>query len=416
MNLKIIINNWYTIIGRSRVATLAILLGLLSVCSAFLIGLVAYRTTFRASEQSHQQFYLNQARLLSRAAGQLAADRSEAEVLSLLWQLWHGSGSKPADEYICIVDSGSVLLLHSAAPTTVGNFAGDNKLLGVTGTGISCLSDLARVPRDYVGEYISSSGENQIAAFVGIPGRNWVLGVHRSRTALQSQIRADINYLKIGFIIFTVLLLPVSLLLLFGLIMASQKRVALLDAEHQASEKQFKVYLDKLPVAIAISDEQNRVEFLNSTFTTVFGYTRRDIPTTGKWWELAYPDQQVRERVIATWNKAISETAGSARDIGPISRTITAKNGDLLDIEVTSTRIGQKFLIVFNNITNRRLIEVELQHLNQELERKIFQRTIELQAKIDELERFREATVDRELKMEQLRERIRRFEDGTGNN
>jgi len=52
----------------------------------------------------------------------------------------------------------------------------------------------------------------------------------------------------------------------------------------------------------------------------------------------------------------------------------------------------------------------ELEINKQVLENKVEKRTEDLQKKLNELERFRQATIDREFRMEELREKIKILE------
>jgi PAS domain S-box-containing protein len=65
-----------------------------------------------------------------------------------------------------------------------------------------------------------------------------------------------------------------------------------------------------------------------------------------------------------------------------------------------------QFLAVVIDITERKKAEQELVQLRAKLENEIKQQTEELQARIAELEQFREVTIERELRMEQLRREI----------
>ncbi|MEE9566572.1 MAG: response regulator [Desulfobacteria bacterium] len=58
----------------------------------------------------------------------------------------------------------------------------------------------------------------------------------------------------------------------------------------------------------------------------------------------------------------------------------------------------------------RKQAEEELRKLKDELEIKVAEKTKELQEKVDELERFHDATVDRELRMKELRDKIEELE------
>ena len=61
------------------------------------------------------------------------------------------------------------------------------------------------------------------------------------------------------------------------------------------------------------------------------------------------------------------------------------------------------------DITDQKLIENEINRLKENLEEQVKEKTIELQERIDELERYRDATVEREFRMKELREEIKRL-------
>ncbi|MCK4491723.1 MAG: HAMP domain-containing protein [Candidatus Altiarchaeales archaeon] len=74
--------------------------------------------------------------------------------------------------------------------------------------------------------------------------------------------------------------------------------------------------------------------------------------------------------------------------------------------------IGQ-LAIAFNEMTKdlKEYRANKLEEYNRELEGKIEERTEELQARVDELERFHKLTVGRELKMIELKKRIKELEE-----
>ncbi len=61
------------------------------------------------------------------------------------------------------------------------------------------------------------------------------------------------------------------------------------------------------------------------------------------------------------------------------------------------------------DITERKMVEIEIQQLNFELEKRVVQRTAELAEKNRELERFNKLMVDRELRMIELKKEIDRL-------
>jgi hypothetical protein len=66
----------------------------------------------------------------------------------------------------------------------------------------------------------------------------------------------------------------------------------------------------------------------------------------------------------------------------------------------------------FRDITERKRAEEELNRLNEELEQRVKERTRELERRNYELEQMNKAFVGRELRMVELKERIRELEKG----
>lgn len=69
-----------------------------------------------------------------------------------------------------------------------------------------------------------------------------------------------------------------------------------------------------------------------------------------------------------------------------------------------------KFATIFNDITDRRKAEEEIKRLHAQVERRVIERTAELSAKTEELERLNRVFVDRELRMRELKQRIEELE------
>ena len=65
---------------------------------------------------------------------------------------------------------------------------------------------------------------------------------------------------------------------------------------------------------------------------------------------------------------------------------------------------------IVRDITERKKMEHEMKEMNVILEQKVEQKTKELQERVKELERFYKATIDRELRMKEMRTRIEDLE------
>ena len=74
----------------------------------------------------------------------ITTDGDPKTVLAEIESLWRESGDLPDDEYVCVVDSTSALVHHTAHPSSAGNNAGRNTLMDIPGGGTGQLRDLVK--------------------------------------------------------------------------------------------------------------------------------------------------------------------------------------------------------------------------------------------------------------------------------
>ena len=206
-----------------RFAAAVLIVGLLSCALALSAGYLAYVADMQRTHLRYQRFYLDRARLLAGSAAQAHVE-PDPVLLDIMAQAWRGIPERPDDEYLCIVDANSKLVLHTASPETLGNSVEANQLLGATASGRCTLGELVESGEQYVGGYLSSAGEEQIAAFVPVRRRNWILGVHRSRAAVRREVRSGFLYLAAVFIGVSALITPATLLLTYFFYQLSTRR------------------------------------------------------------------------------------------------------------------------------------------------------------------------------------------------
>lgn len=208
-------------------ALASVFLGLLAASGSALLGIHALKLTSNEIEHQIGKFYLAKAISLASLSSD-SHEQSDQELLAEIQRVWKSDPELPSDEYICVVDNSAHLLMHSSHPNTIGNHVGDNLLIREQEDVRSTLSELITSKEDYIGDYVSSAGELQVAAFSNISNRGWVIGVHRSKHVVDNNVSEIIETQYWGLLIISLIIIPVVLLLMYYFMLKitrSQKQI-----------------------------------------------------------------------------------------------------------------------------------------------------------------------------------------------
>ena len=249
---------------RLIIAIFAVALGLSASLGSLLLGISMLEVTNTKIENQMASFY--QAKATSLAA--ISSDThsfSDSTLLEEINRSWAATPNLPGDEYICVINDSSLLLFHSAQPHTVGNNIGKNQLIDSEHRLTSTLGALAEKPEDYIGHYVSSAGELQIAAFSPVPGRNWMIGVHRSKSALDSEIDASLRSQYLGLWIISLGIIPLTLLLLYYSMHRGSKHSKALMKELERERILLNGLIDNTPDHIYFKDRDSRFIRINNS-------------------------------------------------------------------------------------------------------------------------------------------------------
>ncbi len=140
--------------------------------------------------------------------------------------------------------------------------------------------------------------------------------------------------------------------------------------ELQRSEQRFKELFQGSPRAMLVTDRDNRVLEMNRRFTELFGYTAEDVWDIESWRSRAYPDPAYRDQIIQSWEKALdaADKKGGAAD-RPVEVTVVCKDGSVRTVEGTVSRQGERILLMFIDLTERKHQEVKLREAKETAER-----------------------------------------------
>jgi len=128
----------------------------------------------------------------------------------------------------------------------------------------------------------------------------------------------------------------------------------------EESEERFRTAVEMLPLGIAILNRDGVPDFLNRRFVETFGYTLDDIPTADDWFRLAYPDEDDRRKVRASWEAERDRLLLPGAKPLPHEFAVRCKDGTTKIVEFTQNILGNRMIILFNDVTERRRAEESL--------------------------------------------------------
>lgn len=133
------------------------------------------------------------------------------------------------------------------------------------------------------------------------------------------------------------------------------------------SEKRFRMLAELAPVGIIITDEYQNPAYVSPTFTKIFGYTKKDIPTAEHWFKLAYPDESARNELIKEWIEYTNLAKNERGDLYPMEQSVYCLDGSYKQIEFRLAVSGDIHVIAFTDVTERKLAEQALRESEERI-------------------------------------------------
>lgn len=124
-------------------------------------------------------------------------------------------------------------------------------------------------------------------------------------------------------------------------------------------ERGFRSIVERLPLTIYVTTTMDQVcEYVNPTFTELFGYAREEVPSVERWWPLAYPDEPYRRQVSEEWNRRARRAIDTQSSIEPLETTVTCRDGSKRDISWGYIALGRKAFAYGLDLTDHKRAEV----------------------------------------------------------
>lgn len=132
----------------------------------------------------------------------------------------------------------------------------------------------------------------------------------------------------------------------------------------QESNKKFRMLAETSPLAIfVLTGVEQKAEYTNATFTKLFGYSKKDVPSIDKWWTLAYPDENYRKEVKEKWQNKTRHAIESQSAIKPMETVVTCKDGSKKYISWDFSSTGNQNWVFALDLTDRKTAEAERERL-----------------------------------------------------
>lgn len=124
------------------------------------------------------------------------------------------------------------------------------------------------------------------------------------------------------------------------------------EQELRENRAQLQAILDSSPIGIGWS-RHGKIEYVNRTFTELFGYRLDEIATSDQLNRLAFPDERFRKEVVDRWSREIAASKDSGMPAPTLEAPVVCKDGTIRYGLIQVSWIGDRRLVNFSDITDR---------------------------------------------------------------
>ncbi len=177
------------------------------------------------------------------------------------------------------------------------------------------------------------------------------------------------------------------------------------EAALRDSEERYRSLFENSMDGVLLTVPDGEILKANPASCRIFGRSEEEIRKVGREGVVDLSDPRLE--------KALAERQHTGRFSGEI--TFVRKDGTKFPGEISSAIFKDatgklKTSMIIRDITERKTIEEKIVKMNEELEQKVRERTVELHETIAKLEELNRVFVGRELKMAELKKRIEELE------
>ncbi len=125
--------------------------------------------------------------------------------------------------------------------------------------------------------------------------------------------------------------------------------------------EQLRMLLEKSPLAISITDTEDRIIFTNERYRALAGMGSTPFATLGQMQEFVMPDPDYRKAKVAEMEASLREARETGLPAKPVEYRARIHSGRELDIEVFIAEVGGRMFRIVNDVTEKKRMVRELQ-------------------------------------------------------
>lgn len=123
--------------------------------------------------------------------------------------------------------------------------------------------------------------------------------------------------------------------------------------------------LNWLPFGFEIASTDEQIQFANSQFNALFGYSQHEIESIEDWWRLVYPDPAYRVFARSTWEGEVAKARLEEREMTPFDLDVRTSTGADRTIQFRHRTIGSFNVNLYLDVTSERKAARDLKQLSE---------------------------------------------------
>jgi Amt family ammonium transporter len=134
------------------------------------------------------------------------------------------------------------------------------------------------------------------------------------------------------------------------------------------SEQFLRKLLEYSPTPMLVETFEHRLVLVNHRLSELFGYRSEDLQDIHVWWRLAFPDELYRTQIVREWFHRVQQAAFNGPDEEPMMADVTCRDGTVRHVEFRFANIGDRYLVVMNDLTDRIQAEQAIRSAKEQAE------------------------------------------------